>query len=527
MTSQPAVAVLILAALTLAPSVSADAMVQADFASPAQAHGNMTVQDAQWAVLLFHGAEATSFHLVLPQGAEQTNATFIQVFRPGPYPDNERVPIPLPESTRKLGPSEGVLHFGSPWAVLFVLADSVSLTALNTTARLDYAPTGNLVFEQLPKVSYPPGVIRDRPPSEWWLSSDQTSMGFQATKQGGLVPLRLQATGIRHLAWHNSLLECSSGECPDSGASWETSFDAVGETRAGSLSYIDLNAPAGWLEGTGQAWGIATGGHALDLSLGGRLRLPDATLHGACGKAACPDPAGKTFQASGELNLAHLTTGTEANRLRAGISGSFVAAFDETSIDWAHLWAEVRIPVAVIGGLGVAWALWLFSRQVHAKLTPERAAILEAVQAHPGSNLYDLARIMKMHRNTLSYHMHLLVGGNHVFERRDGKIICYFASRKAAEWKGWTALRKPEVSQLHRLLLEQRGLEEARVIEIAAREWGWPEDTTRYRVKSLRKADALRREPDVRGGKLYAIPPPESVSAPMPARAAASAEATA
>jgi DNA-binding transcriptional ArsR family regulator len=483
--------------------------MQGGFASPAQAEGTWEAEGLQWALLIFHHPSG-AFNLTLAAGAAQTNTTVLQQGREGPG-DREANPIPLPvQEKRFASPVQGIVAPTGPWASLFVLADAIALSArAPTAANLVHAAAGDSATRHLPALSIPADTTSPTPPPAFRLQADHAAVSAQAARPGAFAAT-LHATGVRHVSWHNATVRCVSAACPDAGTPWGMSIDALGRSSVQRLSYIDLEATGGTLDGSATPWAMAAGGPAVDLRLHGRLRLPDARMAGGC--SLCP--AGETYLAEGNLTLAGLAPDPgRADGLLAGLGGSVQsAALDETPAPWLATPGVAAGATAAVGvGLLAWWALFARSARPPALGHPRRRAIHNAIRSQPGLSFRALQRHLELHTGTLEHHLKRLVDARVVVARPHGNTVRYFENhgRYDGTWRQVAQLLDPEARRLHAWLLENPGAGQAAVVA-AAREWGRSRTATQRRLAGLLRAGLLEDQGEGRTSRYLAKPAVEA-----------------
>jgi predicted transcriptional regulator len=449
----------VLALLPGAGGVPVSASVE--FSTPAQGEGNTTVLAGQWALIVFHEPQAASFRFSLPNGT-QTNSTNVLV--------SGWLPAALPTDTTTLGSVDGTVRFDAPWSYLFVRAGSISLTIPRTALGLNVALGSDSVEQELPDAP-PHWIFPPVLPSGFQLEEDQAALALRPDSTGLASRMMMRAEGIRDLSWYNATVGCQSAACPEGGGAWE-SHDVNGMASAEWRSYISLAVPDGTLDGMGDLWGAVVGGHALHVETDGALRFPEARLQGTCGSQACPDPQGKTLLLSGNVTLDGLSA-SAPNRLRAAMSGSSSATFDETPGWSLTVPQEVGVGLAIVGAAAlVKTLLGLFSHP----LTPERALdhprrrkLYAAVCRHPGSTYRFLMEAAHLSDGVTRHHLKALARAGLIVARGHGQAVHYFENhgRYDHTWKPVTALRDPALRQLYDWMAAHPGSQQKDVVEQA------------------------------------------------------------
>jgi predicted transcriptional regulator len=485
-------------ALTLlaAPALASPATVGFDL--PAQAQGGLRAGGAHWAILLFH-ADSAALHLELPAGATATNHTSLR--------SQGTVLPPVEQPATAFGAIAGDLAtLPGSWASLYVQADRIDLATLRGQAEVGQAAAGVPADAYLPAMG-PPGTYRlashnvaESGPSVAW-----QGMGAQG------IAFTLAASGVRRLEWHNATLACHSGPCPASARSWEQPIPATGRSVA-ALGYTELAAPDGTLTGSGTARVAAFGGPVLDLGVAGYLRLPGAVVQGDCPGGPCPDPAGRTLLAQGNLTLAGLAPHpASSNRLQAAFGGDVGAA----SLDEAHTLGFSPVAAATAGIALLALPLLikvlvgLFARSARppALQHPKRQALYELIRSEPGLSFRAIQRRLDWPHGTLANHMARLLDVRLVVGKRHRNTVRFFENhgRYDATWGEAVLLRDPQLRGLHAWLLANPLASQTDVLAHCAG-LGWRRSTTQDRLRSLVQGGLLEQVPEGRR-RLYRAKP--------------------
>lgn len=450
--------------LAVLPASALTTTARLDFATPAQAEADASIAQAHWGLFIFPGTGG-NFHLSAPGGASQTNTTVVRVRHDGAM-DNYGWSLPLQPQTTALGAFDAEVGFNAGWAALLVLADNVSVATPSASVALDHASAGQLMEDEITSVHYPPDTMPPfLPPSDYRLSEDQAAV---AVVPSGAVSLHV--SGVHRLFWHNVTVACHSGTCPDSGRSWEMAVPAAGTAAVQQLSYIQVDAPGAFFDGSGRVLAFAVGGPSIAVGLQGKVRFPDASLQGTCGGHPCPDPSGRTFLAQGNLTLDGLT-GARPGRLGADLSGSFTSAsFDEAPALAFTISAGVGIGVAAVGVAVLARVLaGLFSRELtpdKALSHPRRGRLYDAIRQHPGATYRFLMEAVRLSDGVTRHHLKALARSGLIVARRQNHAVHYFENhgRYDANWKPTAALRDPSLRALHEWIANHPGAQQSEVI---------------------------------------------------------------
>lgn len=480
-------------ALLALPTVLATTL-HAEFAAPAQAQGDLTVQGT-WALLIFHESEDTAFTIKLPGGALHTKETWLVGTQTG---TRSQFPVPLPPAEKTLaGSVNGLLQPSSSWASLFIAADSISLEVLDGWANLNPTLKGDYVETHLPQVKLPPGTLNFKPHPSFYVGEDGAVASTQAQEAGNRFHFSLRATGVRHVEWHNATVQCPSSPCPDSGHPWGTPIPGESGLWLRRLSYVHLQTSSGALDGGGEAVAIALGGSSIDTVVNGRLRFPDAYLTGECPEGPCPDASGRTFLAEGNLTLNGLAPKPgHPDRLEGTLSGGFRnAAFDESPAGGFTAKAGLVAGLALVGlGLLVKAGVALFARSARppALLHPKRRELYQVIQLDPGLSSRAVQRRLDWPTGTLQFHLGRLVESGLVAAQPYRNTVRYFENhgRYTKSWVQVTQLRDPELKRLHDWLLGHPGLDQTS-IAAEVQGWGWGRSALRRRLGSLQEAGLI------------------------------------
>jgi predicted transcriptional regulator len=329
------------------------------------------------------------------------------------------------------------------------------------------------------------------------LEPAHVAVGLAGAPQGGAFAL--EASHLRRVIWHNATLDCFGNPCIDAGGPRTASTSGL--FTVSLYSYVDVAAHGGHLAGHGIALAAAGGGPNLDLAVAGKLRLPEAHLIGACPKGPCPDPAGKTFLATGNLTLADLAVDpSNKARLGASLSGNFQdAAFDEAPTDafaLPGLWIGATAGLALVAALAkLASSLWAgFSRRSRPPALdhPRRQAIFDLVREEPGHSFRGIQRNLGVPVGVLQKHIKRLEEAGVVISRRHRNTVRYFENDELHKrtWMGTTLLRDADAQQLHHWLLANPGPSQVALARQTA-SWGWTLAKTRRRLDLLEEGGLL------------------------------------
>jgi DNA-binding transcriptional ArsR family regulator len=478
----------LLAALALAlllPAASGAAApaptpAHVEFAAPAQATGSLQADGLQWALLVFRDAQPDAFALDLAAGGTVTNHTALRL--QAVYQWTPGSPQPLP------GPVHGRLTLQPhSWSSLYVEADHLHLRPA-AYGRVG-AAHGEAADTLLPDQPRPATAYRPRSPSPAtgngvWLALDGVA--------GAPVPFSLAAEGLRRIEWHNATLDCPAAPCPTGAAGWEAG------APLGVVATTELAGLGGTLTGNGTAFIAAAGGGALDLAVVGALRLPEATLQGVCGDAACPDPAGRTLRADGNVSLLGLAPASPG-RLHAQMSGAFGARFDESrafSFGLAEGAAAGAVLLALLFLAKAAVALFSRSARPPALEHPRRRALYDLVRAEPGQSYREIQRALGWPNGTLTNHLARLSEAGLLRTRPHRNTVRYFDGAARGGDAGWEAavlLREPNLALLQGWLRDHPGSSQGDVVAHAGAAWGWRRSTTQDRLRLLVDGGVLAR----------------------------------
>lgn len=495
------------ASLTLAFALLAPAAAAApvlDFALPAQAFGTLSGDGLQWALLLFKAGEGR-FHAGFPGGAQHVNHTLLRV---GAQAHNSSAAPDafLPNSSRSLGPLAADFGPGAGWASLLVVAERIQVEA-RANATLAVAEAGSIPSSHLGSNAYPYTIRR----------SSQEVLGRHAalglSPRDGPLQVSLRAVGVRTLEWHNATVACASaGFCPD-GAGMADAARGAG-VAVQRYFYGELAGAGGTLDGDGTAWLAAIGGPEVTLGVQGAVRLPLARLQEACD--GCPDPAGGTLLASGNLTLEGLAP--DRDRLRARVAGLQAFRVDERPFT-----LPVAAVAATTGALAVVGAL--LARAVaalgrvkaeEALENPRRLALYHRILERPGLSLRELQRQAGLGIGTTVHHLRVLVRARHVVAQPYGHTVRYFENhgRYAHTWRAVAVLADPRLGTLHAWLLGHPGASQREVVQHARVAWGWGRSATQDRLGALLR-EGLAGARTVGRRTVYTARPPPAEPRPV------------
>jgi predicted transcriptional regulator len=508
-------------ALPVALASAGDAAVPLEFAGSARLDGALDALDAAssgWALLVFRDAPGDSFALALDGGSEVVHHTAVQADGPARTP-------PVGTATTRDQVADAVhgalgLAPGS-WASLYVQADRVELSAGPVSALLGPAADGDNADGHLPRDAATATAVR---PAGHQLVGDGAALALRGAADadaGSAAHVVLHATGVRVLEWHNATLACDAGAaCPAAFAPPGGGTPPLPGARV--LDYVEVLAAGGDLRGESHAVLAAAGGAALDLAVNGTIRLPQAALAGpaSCAGRPCPDPAGRTLEAAGLLQLAGVGPAVAGTgRLHADLSGAFGARLDERAAPAFGRAAAVAAAVAVAAPLLVKAALALFARSARppALRHPKRRALYELIRAEPGQSFRGLQRRLGWQNGTLSNHMARLLDARLVASRRYRNTVRYFESAACADaaWAAAVVLANPDLRRLHGWLQAHPTSTQGAVVAHGLAAWGWRRSTTQDRLRELEEGGVVEVQRHGRKA-LYSARSPDGTG-PLPA----------
>jgi predicted transcriptional regulator len=508
-----------LAALLLAaPGAAATVDLQADFARPAQATGDLQAGGLEWVALLFHGAPDTAFDLAFAPGAALGNRTILQADPLLLAGENHlSQPTDLSQSSRLDAPVRGQLGFSAdPWSSLIIFADAISLRVAGAQAALDHAEGVSEVSTLEPR-SAPESAFPYHGPDLSPLGG--TTVAAQAKRFQDHASFWLNATGVHRVVWHNATLSCSTPACLDPGRP-VTHAAMPGKLLVQQLSYIDVFQANGTLAGAGRMWAVVAGGPRPDLAVDGVFRLPDAHFAGTCPDGPCPDPHGSTFRATGRATLTGLAPDpSDPTRLKARLRGTLdAAAFDEASTAAFTVPTAAAVGVALVGlGLLAKVLVGLFARSARPPALQHRRRqdIHDLVRAQPGLSFREIQRRLGIPNGPLQNHVKRLLEERLIVAQPYLNTVRYFENhgRYDATWRGVAHLQDPDAQRLHAWVQENPGQTQVSIIA-QAQAWGWSRAATQRRLRGLVDAGLLQCERQGRTAAYTPAPVPEQAAAP-------------
>lgn len=464
-----------------------------EFSVPAQATGNLT-SEATWALLILGPASSADLRLAAAGPSSAVNHTRIDLRAEG-VPHSWLPQNRSDEAVAVRDDLQAGLRAEGSWSSVLVEAGSIELTASAARATLrasdgDDDPNAFVAAEE--GGSAP--VLR---------SDGPLATGAALTLQAGTlheeIPFHLAVRGLRRVEWHNVTVACTpstsaseASGCPDGARPFGASVPLPGgfaESRV--MPFLDLRPANGTLDGEGTALSMVVLGQGMDLAVHGRARFPQAVLSGDCGGSACPDPAGRTFQAEGDLLLRGLAPAPSKDRMRTDLQGAVgQARFDEQPIP--ELVGQAAWVGAAAVGLAVlarvAWAL--FARNPRPVLEhPRSKALNDLIHEVPGLSFTQVKERTGWGHGTTRYHLQRLLRAGQVVAYGYQNSVRYFENheRHKDDWMEHAALHKPELRALHQWIAEHPRSSQSQVIAATAK-WGWKRSVTQKRLRRLVEA---------------------------------------
>ncbi|MHB1262416.1 MAG: hypothetical protein ACYC2H_11955 [Thermoplasmatota archaeon] len=475
--------------LLLAPEAAASE-AHLEFDAPAHFEGAANVTGLEWALLVFRESTETTFEADLTGAGTVVNHTMAvwatPSIGPGPVVEEGSQFAQLPEQPVESGPVSAQAKFAKPWGSLYIEAQHIGLAVEGVQGRILAAHGGWAVDYHLPRQDLPEDVHR---PGAYELPDGAVALNFEGG--GHSLPFTLEAANVRRLEWHNATVSCSPAvDCPDGGGTARVASQA--NAFAALASYTELRFPDGLVSGRGSAWTIVAGGQAIDADLAAWSRFPNAMLAGDCGGSSCSDPAGRTFQATGNVSLAGLHQ-LSPIRLRTGYASDLDSArFDEEPIP-SLVRTSVVVGAAVVGLGALAALVGLFARMRPALAHPRAKELNDIIHANPGLSFSEIRRHTGWGGGTIDHHMKRLLGAGLVVAEGYRNTVRYFENhgRYAKDWKEFAVLGDPDLRRLHQWLLGNPGKLQGALL-VTALEWGWSRTATQRRLKALDEAGLLR-----------------------------------
>jgi DNA-binding MarR family transcriptional regulator len=487
--------------------------LQLNFEAPAQGAGNLTAT-ATWALLVFDETSAGNFRLDLSGPTSAINHTRLDVRAASgnlfgsTFPQNvEDQPVSIADDLR------ATLDFEPSHSSLLIQADAIHLAARGTETTI-HSSTGNEILADF----LPQG--KGNQDLELQNHAAPMDTGAALTIQGvslhGPVPFNLDVRGLHRVEWHNATVACPGSPCPDGARPYGPAFAIPnGTAYAKTMPFLDLHPTAGTLSGQGSALYLVALGQGMDFLLQGRARFPEAVLSGECGGKTCPDPAGRTFQAEGELELHGLAPMPGApTRLQTEFGGTiYRARIDEQAVP------ELAARAALVGGAAIGLVilvrvLWgpLFARNTRPVLDhPKSRAVYELIRADPGLSFQNLRAKMGYANGTTHYHLKRLLKAGLIVSYRYRNTVRFYENhgRHKQDWMEHAVLQHPELRQLHEWIREHPHSIQAQVAAATAK-WGWTRSTTRNRLAELVQAALVSRHSTPRGVEYVSYQGPPS-----------------
>lgn len=473
-----------------------------NFQAPAQGAGNLT-STATWALLVFNETSAADFRLDLNGPTSAINHTRLDVRATSgnlfgsTFPQNvEDRSVPIADDLR------ATVRFEPSVSSLLIQADTIHFATLGTETTI-HSSTGNEILADF--------LPNGKGGQDLELQDHAAPMdaGAALTIQGGSllrkVPFTLDARGLHRVEWHNATVTCTDSPCPDGARPYGPAFALPnGTAYAKTMPFLDLRPTKGTLTGAGSALYMVALGQGMDFLLEGRARFPEAILSGECGGKTCPNPAGRTFQAEGELELHGLAPMPGSpTRLQTEFGGTiYRARIDEQTVP------ELATKAALVGGAAIGLVilvrvLWgpLFARNTRPVLDhPKSKAAYELIRADPGLSFQNLRAKLGWANGTTHYHLKRLLKAGLIVSYPYRNTVRFYENhgRHKQDWMEHAVLQQPELRELHEWIREHPHSIQAQVAAATAK-WGWTRSTTRNRLAELVEAALVRRHSTPRG----------------------------
>ncbi len=235
---------------------------------------------------------------------------------------------------------------------------------------------------------------------------------------------------------------------------------------------------------------VVVGGSAVDVTLQGRLRLPQASGPLCSSTAGCAVDPDQTLRAWGNLSLTGLAVESlENGRLGGALGGDLEKlAVDEAfvAVGTPQLVAAVGITAVLAVAAKLALGLWTTQRARSPLSHPNRQKLYDYILQNPGGTFRELVRATGIPTGPARHHLAVLRHANLIQEHGHKATLRYFENhgRFDDSWNTVVLLREPELERLHGWLLGHPGTKQREILDAAAH-WGWSRSTTQHRLGRL------------------------------------------
>ncbi len=161
------------------------------------------------------------------------------------------------------------------------------------------------------------------------------------------------------------------------------------------------------------------------------------------------------------------------------------------------------VPATAAPALAAAAGLFTRTHGMSVLEHPNRRALFDYIDAHPGTTFRELLRATDMAAGTARHHLSVMLRCEVVVERAHGQTMRYFHpdQEHLGDWDAVVVLRQPDMDRIYRWLLDHPGVIQRTVLD-AAESWGWSRSTTQHRLKRLVDND-LAQVRDLGRSKAY------------------------
>lgn len=466
------------------------------FHPPAQLGPTLNATGGQWIFLVFSNQTpaAGAVRFDAPTTGQQFNE--VQTYHDLSPVSAGPIGAPAPGVPKDYTPFQADLNFGQGPGSIYIEAAEISWTTVGQDAALDHLPAF--------------GCLTAASQTQQEEHSARYDQLCKTEAVGMTMPtsptFTLHATGVKTVEWHDAALTChapSDSECPTGGKREEQRTDVgTGYVIRRQLTFERVSAGNGTLDASGSAALLVVGGKTLGVAVAGHARLPLASAPPAC--QGCLAPDGQTFLADGDFTLrgvALQSDGTLSGRIEGDLAN---VRFDETSIDPAAIGLGAVVAAGVAAAVGLSFLLKPLAGSLFTRVQPgevlrnrNRRAIFDYIGQNPGAGFNELQRALDVGKETVSYHVRVLLNAGKITQQSHGNTRRFFpAGFDAGQRTRTVLLRTKALDDLYALVERHPNLAQGEIMDLAAKEMGWSRSTTQHRLGRLVKAGlvATQRE---------------------------------
>lgn len=483
-----------LLAATLVPAATAQESTSIEFGLPAQLNGRAEFTGSGEILLVARDASRTTVHAEAIDVQTVTNVTVRNSWLSVPNATYLQAPLGAESTTREFpGLDSLALNARNSGPIGIYLAARSFTVAMNGSANLEKARDTLGAFDSEHVAGREPYLDRHINPQSLYLHAT-----------GNHVSLKLVASDLQALEWHNFDVECNLRECPHGGGVSRMFLPGPAGTTVEEeeRAIWKIDASSGSVSIDGNFGMMLIGASSLTYDVAGWARMPNARLGAAC--PSCTSDDGETVRAEGFLAFHDVRRTPEGRAAGAWDPTLTAVRVDETdlppssfSVEVAASGAAAVVVLTVVGKLVAV----LFTRNFADPLAhPGRNKLHAYIQQHPGATFRELSRETTIPAGTARHHLNILVRGRIIMEKRHGSTLRFFENHGKFEqtWSREVLLREPELKIVYDWLQAYGPLPQMDVLDAMQREHGWSRSTTQHRLGRLQEGALVEVRPQGR-----------------------------